>query len=64
MERSTRDPKRAGITAAILARLHDRLKVEGEFAEPGHTGWRLADARRDLLRELITEFEAMQREAA
>lgn len=56
---STRDPRRAGMKAAILTRLRDRLKVAAEFSEPGYAGWKHEIVRRDLLRELIAEFEAL-----
>lgn len=59
MSHSTRDPRHAGMKSAVLARLHDRLKVAAEFSEPGYAGWKQELVRRDLLRELITEFEAM-----
>lgn len=56
---STRDPRRAGMKAAILARLRDRLKSDGEAAEPGIDRWRVHKARYELLREIIGEVEAL-----
>lgn len=59
---STRDPRRAGIKAAILARLHDRLKLAAEFSEPGHQNWRKEAGKLELLRELIAEIEELEME--
>ncbi len=56
---STRDPERVGMRSAILARLRDRAKLDGEFAEPGHNGWRKHKARHELLLEFIAEVEAL-----
>lgn len=56
---STRDPRRAGWRAAILARLRDRLKITLEAAEPGCPGWRMSKAQCALLKNIIVEVEAM-----
>jgi len=56
---STRDPRRAGMKSAILARLRNRAKLNGEFAEPGYQGWRTSKARYELLLELIAEIEML-----
>jgi hypothetical protein len=56
---STRDPERAGVKSAILARLRDRAKLDAEFAEPGHDRWRKHEARHELLLEFIAEVEAL-----
>lgn len=56
---STRDPHRAGLKAAILARLRDRLKLAAEFGEPGHSNWRRHGYERNLLSALIIEIEGL-----
>ncbi len=56
---STRDPERVGMRSAILARLRDRTKLDGEFAEPEHNGWRKHKARHEFLLEFIAEVEAL-----
>jgi hypothetical protein len=56
---SMRDPRRAGFKAAILMRLRDRLKSDGETGQPGYLTWRKHKHRADLLEELIADFERL-----
>lgn len=59
-EITTRSPARAGMKAAILVRMRDRLKRDAEFSEPGFTDSRRHRARAELLRELIVEIESLE----
>ena len=59
-EITTRSPARAGMKAAILVRLRDRLKRDAEFSEPGYNDSRRHRARAELLREIIAEIEPLE----
>ena len=59
-EITTRSPARAGMKAAIIVRLHDRLKRDSEFSEPGYNDSRRHRVRAELLREIIAEIESLE----